>query len=543
MILTKEIDIKITKQNFDYYKNLGYDIKLKDIIIIPIKDLQKNSHKKIIVKCDINNEESILSYKLYNKNIKKYNIYTCSKCSSIKNKKTLLNKCGVEHQMYLDTTKKKIQKTKKEKYKDENYNKRKKTILKCLNKYQTNSPLESKKILDKIKNTNLIKYDNQYFFGSDKFKSIIKNIFFNKYGVDNPSKSKYLQTIKLKKLYKDLDILDIDFIDKSYKIKCEKCHKEYKIPFLILHERYSIYKTILCTLCNPIGSYSNSGFEIQLQNFIKNNYTKTTILNPRNIIKPYEIDIYLPDLKLAFEFNGLFWHNELGKNNNYHLIKTELCEEQGIHLIHIYEDDWLYKSNIVKSRILNLLGQTPNKFYARKCIIKKIIDNKLIRDFLEVNHLQGFVGSQIKLGLFYNDELVSLMTFGEQRKSMGLKSKNNVYELLRFCNKLNTSVIGGADKLFKYFIKNYKPKEVISYADRSWSQGDLYKKLGFNFVRKTPPNYYYIIGNKKYYRFNFRKDKLIREGFDSLKSEHEIMLERKIYRIYDSGSLKMKYNI
>ena len=135
------------------------------------------------------------------------------------------------------------------------------------------------------------------------------------------------------------------------------------------------------------------------------------------------------------------------------------------------------------------------------------------------------------------------MTFGEQRKSMGLKSKNNGYELLRFCNKLNTSVIGGADKLFKYFIKNYKPKEVISYADRSWSQGDLYKKLGFNFVRKTPPNYYYIIGNKKYYRFNFRKDKLIREGFDSLKSEHEIMLERKIYRIYDSGSLKMKYNI
>ena len=121
---------------------------------------------------------------------------------------------------------------------------------------------------------------------------------------------------------------------------------------------------------------------------------------------------------------------------------------------------------------------------------------------------------------------------------MKQSNDENVYEMLRFCNKLNTSVIGGADKLFKYFINTYKPKEVISYADRSWSQGELYKKLGFTFIGKTPPNYYYIIDRKRYHRFNFRKDKLIREGFDSTKSEHEIMLKRKIYRIYDSGSLK-----
>jgi hypothetical protein len=165
----------------------------------------------------------------------------------------------------------------------------------------------------------------------------------------------------------------------------------------------------------------------------------------------------------------------------------------------------------------------------------------MIRDFLDKNHIQGFINSKIRMGLFYNGELVSLMIFGYQRKSMGSIGKENVYEMLRFCNKLNTSVIGGADKLFKYFVNTYKPVEVISYADRSWSLGDLYFKLGFNLVHKTGPNYYYIVDGIRKHRFNFRKDKLVREGFDPCKSEHDIMLERDIFRIYDSGSLKFSY--
>ena len=115
------------------------------------------------------------------------------------------------------------------------------------------------------------------------------------------------------------------------------------------------------------------------------------------------------------------------------------------------------------------------------------------------------------------------------------------FEMLRFCNKLNTNVIGGASKLFKYFLKTYNPSQITTYADRSYSNGNLYKQLGFGFIHKTQPNYYYIIDNIRYHRFNFRKDKLIREGFDSNKTEHEIMLERKIYRIYDSGNLKFIY--
>jgi len=121
---------------------------------------------------------------------------------------------------------------------------------------------------------------------------------------------------------------------------------------------------------------------------------------------------------------------------------------------------------------------------------------------------------------------------------MNSKSKEGEYELLRFCNKLNTNVVGGSSKLFKYFIKNYTFTEITTYADRSHSQGNLYKILGFDFISKTPPNYYYVIDGIRKHRFGFRKDVLVKEGYDKNKTEHEIMIERKINRIYDSGSLK-----
>jgi hypothetical protein len=129
---------------------------------------------------------------------------------------------------------------------------------------------------------------------------------------------------------------------------------------------------------------------------------------------------------------------------------------------------------------------------------------------------------------------------------MGQQSQNGSYELLRFCNKLNVNVVGGASKLLKYFIKTYKPKDIISYADRRWSQGELYKVLGFDFIHNSKPSYFYIIKDKtkREYRFKYRKDILVKQGYDKDKTEHQIMLDRKIYRIYDCGNMKfsMKFS-
>ena len=325
--------------------------------------------------------------------------------------------------------------------------------------------------------------------------------------------------------YSDYNI--IQKIGNKYLIYCSICKKNFEIDTQNFRNRIK-YNTILCTNCNIIGSYTNSGFELELKQFI--NLYNNGLYGDRNIIKPYELDIYLPDLKLAIEFNGVYWHNELYKDKNYHLNKTELCSKQGIQLIHIYEDDWLYKQEIVKSMILNKLGKTVNKIFALKCEIKEMTDNKLIRQFLETNHIQGFVGSKIKIGLFYDNELVSLMIFN--------KKSISEYELLRFCNKLNTNVVGGASKLFNYFINNYNPTEITTSDDRGFSQVNLYETLGFKFVGKTKPNYYYVIDGIRQNRFNYRKNILIKQGFDLNKTEHEIMLERKIYRIYDSGNFK-----
>jgi very-short-patch-repair endonuclease len=357
--------------------------------------------------------------------------------------------------------------------------------------------------------------------------------------IKNKIKNTNKSTYKLK--ITDKNIIDVDFDNKGYLYNCNICNDTFFINYSLLKNRKKT-NTILCTICNPILK-NISGLEIELKNFIKEKYISTTIFNDKNILKPYELDIYIPDLKIAFEFNGLFWHNENNKENDYHLNKTEECEKQGIQLIHIWEDDWLNKQEIIKSMILNKLGKTLHKIYARKCEIKEINDNKLIKEFLEKNHIQEFVGSKIKIGLLHNNELISLMTFGDRRVAMGKKlTKEGEYELLRFCNKLNTNVIGGASKLFKYFIINYKPEEITTYADRSISQGKLYETLGFKFQGKTQPNYYYIIDGVRKHRFNFRKDKLIKEGYDPNKTEHDIMLERKIYRIYDSGNLKFIYN-
>jgi group I intron endonuclease len=239
---------------------------------------------------------------------------------------------------------------------------------------------------------------------------------------------------------------------------------------------------------------------------------------------------------LIYSNNFIFRYLKLKENSE--LFNKNLNNDNSNFVI--FSDEWENKKDIVKSRILNLFKKSK-KIWARKCEIKEIRDNELVRSFLKKNHIQGFVGSKIKLGLFYNGELVSIMTFGNLRKNMGQTSKKGSYELLRFCNKLNTTVVGGASRLFNYFLSNYDSSYVLSYADRRWSIGILYENLGFNFNSKTIPNYYYIIDDKREYRFKFRKDILIRKGFDANKTEIEIMNSGGFYRIFDKGSLKYEY--
>ncbi len=282
-----------------------------------------------------------------------------------------------------------------------------------------------------------------------------------------------------------------------------------------------------CEICNQIDEHN-----IQ---YIKSD---------RIILVGKELDIYIPSHNIAIEFNGIYWHSEgNGKSRQYHLNKTKECYDKNIQLLHIFENEWLdnNKKEIWKSIIDNKLGICSQKIFARKCQINGV-DNKTVKQFLLTNHLQGHVNSTINIGLYYENELVSLMTFGKSRYN-----KNYQYELIRFCNKINTVIIGGASKIFKYFIRNYNPESLISYADLRYSNGTLYEKLGFTKLKNSTPNYFYFkINNtlKLMSRVQFQKHKLQNKlgTFNQELTEYQNMLNNGYDRIWDCGNGVYEYN-
>jgi hypothetical protein len=210
----------------------------------------------------------------------------------------------------------------------------------------------------------------------------------------------------------------------------------------------------------------------------------------------------LPELNIGFEFNGLFWHSDKFKDKNYHLNKLKLFKEKGIRVVNIWEDDWVYKKTIIQSQIRNILGSSQNIF-ARKCEVREINDVDIVRDFMNKNHIQGFVSSKVKLGLYHSDKLVSVMMFDQFEGR--LKMEKSGWNLSRFCNLCNYSVIGGASKLLKYFINKFEPIRIISYSDNSWSLGKLYESIGFNKIHETDPDYKYVVSDRRVHKSGFRK--------------------------------------
>ena len=266
--------------------------------------------------------------------------------------------------------------------------------------------------------------------------------------------------------------------------------------------------------------------------------------NVCGIIGKSELDLFIPSRNLAIEFNGLIWHSDkFRKNPNYHLNKTVSCKNIGIDLIHIFEDEWLDNKDLILSMIDNRLGLSK-RIYARKCQVRPIT-NKESALFLEANHLKGNFNAPICLGLFYDDLLVYVMTFSKPRISLGHKhSSDGEYELLRLCSLKGVSVVGGASKLLKYFVKNYAPAKIHTYADRRYSNGGVYEIMGFKLVGESRPNYFYSNnGRTRENRFKYRKSELVKQGFDMRKSESEIMRERGFYKIFDCGNYKYEMTL
>lgn len=469
-------------------------------------------------------------------------------------KRTKLKNHGDENYVNVE----KAKQTKKEKYNNENYTNHEKMLKTKEERYgnvyynnvekikQTKQVFSNEKnelINEKRINTVKEKYGVEHITQLEKIKNKTRQTCFEKYGVSttlllpktrnslikNLKYKSYQNLLKQESEYEPLFTCDEFISNQTNKTYFKWLHKKCGETVL---GRYDNGKILAhCRKCYP---YNSSIGEKQLLEYIKSVYDGQVLENDRQAIKPKELDIYLPDKKLAFEFDGLYWHSEQnGSDKNTLLAKTELCDNNGIKCIHIFDDEWLNKQNIVKSRIKNLLG-CSQKIYARHCELKEVSSIEC-KEFLNKNHIQGFCPAKVKIGLYYQNELVSLMTFGKARFS-----KTSDWELLRFCNKLEIIVVGGASRLLKYFEKTYSPKELVSYADRRWSNGNMYFKLGFEKKNDSTPNYWYF--GKDYQRLSrlqFQKHKLkdLLETFDPNKTEVENMQNNGYKRIFDCGNL------
>lgn len=369
--------------------------------------------------------------------------------------------------------------------------------------------------------TNLKKYGEKHYMKTDKALSNI-NLLIQKKQQNITNKDKYNNKIYIEE----------NFVISKKFLKQKFCNF-FNVSSFAAYDK-------LHNMGIEFNKQTRSEAEHELEDFLREININNIILNEKEVIGK-ELDLYLPDHNLAIEFNGLFWHSyglnystgTMKSYKNKHLIKTQLCEDKNIQLLHINENEWVVKKDIWKSMIKSKLICTK-KIFARKCEIKEISFKESNKFILE-NHISGNRNANINIGLYYKNELVSIMTFGAPL----IKTKNYQYELIRFCNKKNYTITGGASRLLSYFERNYNPLNIVSYANRRWSNGNLYDKLGFEFQNDSIPNFQIYNPNtyEVFNRIQMQKHKLekIIPVIKSMSAKDNLLLNNFRF-IWDSGN-------
>ena len=327
-------------------------------------------------------------------------------------------------------------------------------------------------------------------------------------------------------------ILENSLSDTVFKLHCVACNSNFNFTKQYLQP--SKFKLELCPTCYP-RKKPTSEKENAVYTFVKS-ICPSAVQSYRSKYHGKEIDIFVPELNIGIEFNGLYWHSEdvLESNNRSKisdLEKMRWANENNIRLIQIFEDEWDLHQDIVKSRLSSILRGTLPKIFARKCQVKKISGHSAAV-FCDTNHIMGAGRSNACYGLFLDGQLVSVMTFSKSNLSRKISS----WELNRFCSLMNHQIVGGASKLFAAFLREVSPLSVISYSDNRWSSGGVYSALGFEKLTDGTPNYWYVKPNHpaRIHRFTLRKP----ANFQSDMTERELRASEGYFRIWDCGSSK-----
>ena len=383
------------------------------------------------------------------------------------------------------------------------------------------NPMQDKDIQNKQKATCFQNYGKENVFQSEEIKNKIKETVRSRYGVDNPFMNQEIRD-KQKKT-----------IERLYDVSHYSQTKEYKI------------KTFETTIRNhgrfPANNYGLTEKEIQEWlnglgfKFKKNN----------SVLDGMELDLYDEDKKLALEYCGLYWHNELSpepRNKFYHYNKYKKCNDKDIQLLTIFSDEWENRNLQCRSRITSILGIHDKKIFARKCSLKEI-SKKEGSQFFDNYHIQGSnkLGI-IFFGLFYQDELVGVMSFGRHHRN----SQENSVILDRLCFKRGFNVVGGSSKLFKNcckWAKNEGYGNVLSWSDNRWSFGKIYDIMKFNLDKEMMPDYSYVDYKKAKIRVSKQSQRKNKSGCPEGMTELEWAKICGLARIWDCGKKRWVFKL
>lgn len=465
----------------------------------------------------------------WHSDLRKYRTYCSKKCTALfttaLKKENNRLRYGVDWHSQLPSWHNKVQKTSIERFGIDHYSKttdhRSRTIESNRKKFNVDYPSQSTEIQNKAKATCVERYgvDNPSKFPT--FNNKVKKTCLEKYKVDNVAQAHY--SSEAMRFLSD----DVFFTEQYEQFSVRSLAKQYNISVKPIYGKIN-------KLGLPFREHTSS-FEADVVAYIESIYQDKIIKNDWSICNNKQLDILLPEMKLAFECNGTYWHSETqGRGKDYHIGKTNQCAKKGIILVHIWEHDWYQKNAIIKSIISNKLKKNQNKINARDTRVS-VISNEDAREFFNKNHLQGqFYQKAINLGLYHGKELLSVMSFGKSRFNV-----NYQWELLRFATKVNHTVVGGASKLFTFFVKNYNPSTVISFADKMHSTGNLYLVLGFQLMSTSKPGYKYTKNFVDVFnRQKFQKHKLKKmfPDIDMSLSEAKIMLNKGYHKLWDCGN-------
>ena len=401
------------------------------------------------------------------------------------------------------------------------------------------------KILQQYKTTSFINHGVEHHMRLDSTKEKIKEHNLQKFGVDHHLKSSEVIEKRIGTCVNRYRMRRVPHPKVSSEISAKLNNSDFLKSEHITKPIWQIAEEIGVKPCWVYRKFAEHGLECDGQRFVNysgfENEIKEFLLeknilflsNKRDIISPFEIDIFIPELNIAIECNGSYWHSELnGKDKNYHLNKTIECDKKSIQLIHVWEHVWENNKDLVKSMLMSKLSLSK-KIYARNTLIKQVTKEEE-RAFLTKNHLQGYQPSSLCIGLYHNNVLVTLLSFSTPRFN-----KKYDFEILRYATDTNITVVGGFSKMLQYFIKSQNPKSIITYADKTISNGNVYRKNGFTHIGTSNPSYYYTKNYTKFEnRLKYQKHKLqnLLENYDKNLTEWDNMQAHGFDRIWDCGN-------